>query len=397
MDVTITPGKLQGEISAIASKSQAHRLLICAALGKRQTQLLCLQTNADIEATAACLRALGAKISRTPEGYQVIPIGQVPEKATLPCGESGSTLRFLLPVAGALGVDATFELAGRLPQRPVSPLWEELERMGCRLSRPGENAIRIQGRLHSGDYAIAGNVSSQFVSGLLFALPFLDGDSTLGITGPVESEPYIQMTLEAMSRFHLATAPTESGYFIPGNQWGDGPAQCQVEGDWSNGAFFLAANALGSKIRLTGLSADSCQGDRAIAALLPRLEQNCAIDCRDIPDLVPVLSVVAGAKQGARFTGVSRLRLKESDRLQTVAAMLAGLGGRAQIENDCLTVFGTGYTGGTVDSAGDHRIAMAAAVASTVCSGQVVVQGAEAVQKSYPQFWTHFKMLGGKL
>lgn len=397
MNVTITPGKLRGSIRAIPSKSQAHRLLICAAFGSNGTELSCPATNADIEATTACLNALSANITRTQSGYRVEPAGELPKNTVLPCGESGSTLRFLLPVAGALGVDATFRLEGRLPQRPLSPLWEELERMGCSLSRPTADTVRICGKLKSGDYSIAANISSQYVSGLLFALPLLNGDSSLELTGTVESKPYITMTVNALNQFSFRLDESENRFSVPGNQKAKCPENCPVEGDWSNGAFFLAANAMGSEVELSGLLPDSPQGDRAVAEILPKLERHCTVDCTHIPDLVPILAVTAAAKQGALFTGVRRLRLKESDRLQTVAALLSNLGGKAVIGEDTLEVMGTGLIGGTVDAAGDHRIAMAAAIASTVCTEPVTIVGAEAVQKSYPAFWDHFTVLGGKL
>ena len=193
MDITIQPKKLRGTVRVIPSKSQAHRYLICAALSGSPTVILCAETNRDMDATAECLNALGADIRRTDDGYHVIPIRQVPEQATLPCHDSGSTLRFLLPVAGALGVDATFLMEGRLPQRPLSPLWEEMERMGCSLSRPTPDTIRCTGTLRRGEYTIAGNVSSQYISGLLFAHRILGG-CTLTVTGKVESAPYIEMT-----------------------------------------------------------------------------------------------------------------------------------------------------------------------------------------------------------
>lgn len=382
MDITITPGKLRGTVTAIPSKSQAHRLLICAAFADRQTQLVCPETNRDIEATADCLRALGADIQRTHTGYAVCPIDSIPASAVLNCGESGSTLRFLLPIAGALGIDATFCMDGRLPQRPLSPLWEEMERMGCSLSRPAVNTIRCQGKLKPGKYTIDGGVSSQFITGLLFATSLLNGKSELSVTGNIESKPYIEMSKQAMALFG---APR---YRSPGS--------VTVEGDWSNAAFFLAANVLGSDLAVENLSSESAQGDRAVAALLPCLEENITIDASDIPDLVPILAVTAGAKQGAVFTGIGRLRIKESDRVASTIAMLTALGGKAEATENTLTVYGTGLTGGTVDACNDHRIAMAAAIAATACSKQVTILGAEAVNKSYPRFWEEYKRLGGQ-
>lgn len=382
MHITITPGKLSGTIQAIPSKSQAHRYLICAAFAKGITTLICPDTNQDIEATADCLRALGADMIRTETGYTIDPITVIPQKAELNCRESGSTLRFLMPIIGALGVDAIFHMEGRLPQRPLSPLWEEMERMGCILSRPSANTIRCQGKLRSGEYTIDGGVSSQYITGLSYALPLITGETRLRITGKLESKPYITMTEQAISMF---------GY--PHSQ---SPESVTVEGDWSNGAFFLAAKALGNPVAVTNLNPDSPQGDRAAAHWLEVLSQHCTISAADIPDLVPILSVVAAANQGAIFTDIRRLRLKESDRVASVIAMLEGLGGKAEATENTLTVYGTGLTGGIVDSCNDHRIAMSAAIASTICSAPVTIFGAECVNKSYPTFWDEFTRLGGK-
>lgn len=381
MDITIAPGLLAGEVCAIPSKSQAHRLLICAALSDSETTLLCPQINEDIAATAECLGALGAGMERTAEGYHVTPMVNIPAKAVMNCRESGSTLRFLLPIVGALGVEATILMEGRLPQRPLSPLWEEMERMGCRLSKPTDNTVVCSGRLTPGDYFMDGGVSSQFISGLLFALPLIGGESRLHITGKTESAPYIDMTRKALTLF--------PGYHSPG---------CvQVEGDWSNAAFWLAAKALGSDLQVNNLCGDSPQGDRAVIELLPKLKDKVSICAADIPDLVPILSVVAAANRGAVFTRIRRLRMKESDRVESVMAMLNALGGKAEADEDTLTVYGTGLLGGTVDSFGDHRIAMSAAIAATVCEKPVTVLGAECVKKSYPAFWEEFARLGGKI
>ena len=377
MDITILPNKLQGTVEVIPSKSIAHRYLICAALADGPTDIRCAETSRDMDATADCLNALGASIERTGWGYRVMPIRQVPETATLPCRDSGSTLRFLLPVAGALGVDATFLLEGRLPQRPLSPLWEEMERMGCILSRPTENTIRCQGKLREGEYSIDGGVSSQFITGLLFAHHIIGGGCGLTITGQLESTPYIELTRQALGLF------------------GTHPNAVTVEGDWSNGAFWLAAAALGSDLEVLNLNPDSLQGDRAAAQLLLRLKLHQTIDASDIPDLVPVLSIMAAANQGAVFQNIARLRLKESDRVASVIAMLESLGGRAEADGNTLTVHGTGLRGGTVDAQNDHRIAMSAAIAATVCTGPVTVLGAQCVEKSYPKFWAEYARLGG--
>ncbi len=382
MDIILHPCPLSGSVTVIPSKSQAHRLLICAALADNATTLICPQTSRDMDATAQCLCALGATIDKTAEGYHIQPIAQTPQKAVLDCHDSGSTLRFLLPIAGALGVDTLFRLEGRLPQRPLSPLWEEMERMGCSLSRPTPDTIRCQGKLKPGSYSIAGNVSSQFITGLLFAQSLIAGKTSLEITGKLESKPYVDLTKAAMDLFQ---APR---YHSPGT--------VTVEGDWSNGAFWLAAQSLGSNLTVSGLSETSVQGDRAAANWIPELtREKCTISAADIPDLVPILSVAAAFGHGAVFTDIARLRLKESDRIASTIAMLEALGGQAEASQDTLTVFPARLQGGMVDSVNDHRIAMAAAIAATACTGDVVILGAECVEKSYPNFWTEYRRLGG--
>ncbi len=391
MDITIYPGTLNGVIRAIPSKSQAHRLLICSAFADNQTDLICPQINQDIEATADCLRALGADILRTDDGYHITPVSKLPKSAHLNCRESGSTLRFMLPIAGALGVDATFHLEGRLSSRPLSPLWEEMVRMGCTLSRPGSDIITCSGKLKSGNYCVDGDVSSQFITGLLFAMAILPGKNTLTVTGKVESAPYIQMTHQALSSFGI----TVEEYQVIGSLPFHSPGVITVEGDWSNAAFFLTADAIGSNLTLLGLNNDSAQGDRAVVSILKALSENITISAADIPDLVPILSVAAAVKSGATFTNIQRLRLKESDRVATVISMLNALGIQAEATEDTLTVHPGKIQGGIVDAANDHRIAMAAAIAATVAKEPVTILGAECVDKSYPSFWEEYRRLGG--
>lgn len=392
MDITIRPGKLAGTVRAIPSKSQAHRMLICAAFAHRGTALRCPETNRDIDATVQCLNALGAKITRTPEGFEVAPVAAPPAQAALPCQDSGSTLRFLLPAAGALGCDTTFYMTGRLPQRPLSPLWEEMERMGCTLSRPTADTIRCQGKLRAGTYTLSGGISSQFITGLLLAGALIPGGCGIQITGRLESAPYVDMTLLAMKRFGVDV----KNFSIPAGQGYSSPGAVTVEGDWSNGAFFLAAAALGSPVSVENLNPDSPQGDRAAAALLPGLRERLTIDASDIPDLVPILAVVAACNRGAVFTNIARLRLKESDRVESVREMICALGGQAEADEARLTVHGTGLTGGTVNARNDHRIAMSAAIAATACTENVTILGAECAEKSYPRFFEEYKQLGGR-
>ena len=392
MDITIRPRPLQGSINIIPSKSQAHRLLICAAFADVPTELICPEANRDIEATAQCLNALGASIRRTKTGYCIHPRNISSQKAVLNCHESGSTLRFLLPVAAALGVETTFKMEGRLPQRPLSPLWEEMERMGCTLKWIAPDELLVEGKLRPGDYFIDGGVSSQFITGLLFALSLLEGDSQIHITGRLESAPYVTMTLASMAQFGVKA----EDFRMKGGQRYHSPGTLSVEGDWSNGAFFLAARALGSSLEILGLNPGSPQGDRAVLDGIRQLTaKNTIISAADIPDLVPILSVFAAANHGAVFKGIRRLRLKESDRVASVIEMITNLGGHAVATEDTLTVFGTGLTGGTVDSHNDHRIAMSAAIAATVCTDPVTVLGAECVSKSYPKFWDEYARLGG--
>lgn len=391
MDITISPGKLSGTVNAIPSKSQAHRLLICAAFADAPASLFCPDTNRDIEATADCLRALGADIQRTEAGYRVKPVENVPKTAILDCCESGSTLRFMLPIAGALGVDTVFQMAGRLPERPLCPLWEEMQRMGCILSRPSADTIRCQGKLIPGEYRIDGGVSSQFITGLLFAAALMDGHSHIHITGKLESKPYVDMTRQALGLFQVDT----EGFVVKGGQGFRSPGDMIVEGDWSNGAFFLAAKALGNEIAVKNLNEQSPQGDKAAAQLLPQLRKHLTISAADIPDLVPILAIVAGANQGAVFTDIRRLRLKESDRVASVIRMITALGGGAEADENTLTVYPSHYLGGTVDAENDHRIAMAAAIGATVCQGSVTILDAQCVSKSYPKFWEEYRRLGG--
>lgn len=392
MDLTIYPGKLKGNIVAIPSKSQAHRLLICAAFSDAKTRIQCPETNQDIEATARCLNALGADIARTEWGYNVSPVTKIPQAAAMDCGESGSTLRFMLPIVCALGVDTTIHMSGRLPYRPLSPLWEELGQHGCCLTRPTENTIRTTGKLKPGEYRIAGNVSSQFISGLLFALPLLNGKSKIEIIGNLESKPYVEMTQKALSGFGVLT----EGFSVDASYPFHSPADVAVEGDWSNGAFFLAAASLGNLVNVENLETDSPQGDRAVADILNLTDDMPVISATDIPDLVPILAVYFAAKKGAIFTDIARLRLKESDRVVSVMNMLKTLGVESVSNENTLTVSSGQFHGGTVDACNDHRIAMAAAIAVTVATGPVTILHAECVSKSYPTFWQEYQRLGGK-
>ncbi len=391
MNITVFPQKLSGSISAKPSKSQAHRLLICASFADSPTMLYCSETNADIEATADCLRALGASIIKNDFGYAVRPVEHIPQQVLLHCRESGSTLRFMLPLVGALGIDASFLMEGRLPDRPLSPLWEEMERMGCTLTREAANMLRCRGKLCSGDYTLDGSVSSQFITGLLLAGVLIDGPCRLAVTGKLESRPYVDMTVDAMLQFGVDA----SGFIISQDSHFHSPGSVVVEGDWSNAAFFLGAQALGSSVQVDNLDNNSLQGDRICTSLFQMMETGTTIDVSDIPDLVPILSIVAAAKQGALFTNINRLRLKESDRVASVIDLLKALGGQAIATENTLQIFPSLFHSGTVDSHADHRIAMSAAIAATIATGPVTIIGADCVCKSYPNFWYDYSLLGG--
>ena len=415
MNVTIQPGPRQGRVRIPASKSQAHRLLICAALGEGETELLCGGLSADIRATIDCLKALGAGIRQEGERLWVKPIRTAPRSCQLPCGESGSTLRFLLPQAGALGTEAVFHRQGRLPQRPLRPLDEELRSHGMKLWEEDE-ALYATGHLHSGDYTLPGNVSSQFISGLLMALPRLPGDSRLTVTGTLESAGYVAMTEDALAESGIRWQRTGQVWTIPGGQRFHLPRLCRVEGDWSNAAFFLCAGAVSWRgITVEGLSLRSSQGDQAVLRLLRRfgaevteregavtvrngMLRGITVDAGPIPDLIPALSVVAAAAVGdTRIENARRLRDKESDRLEGTAALIRDLGGSARVEGDTLLIRGRGgLRGGNASVLGDHRLAMAAAIAACICRESVTVDDSRCVEKSYPGFWEDLRQLKGE-
>ena len=400
MKLSIEPRRLAGEIAAIPSKSAAHRLLICAALADRETEIYCPALSRDIEATADCLRALGVGIEYRGGSFRVRPIDSVKRDALLDCGESGSTLRFLLPVVCALGGGARIKMHGRLPQRPLSPLWEELEEHGAKLSRPEADIISVSGKISAGDYRIRADISSQYISGLLFALPLLEGESSLSLEGSIESKGYIDMTSQAQWAFGIEIPCDGRSFSVPAEAAYRSPAAVEVEGDWSNAAFWLAADALSDgAVKVNGLRLDSLQGDRAVVELISRIRQGDAvIDVKDVPDLVPVLSVVAAVSPGVtRFVNAGRLRIKESDRISSVCRMLRSLGAECAEEAEGLSVIGGSLRGGTVDGENDHRIVMSAAVAAIACREPVTVLGAEAVEKSYPAFFEDYKKLGGKI
>ena len=416
MKRTITPGARTGRVRIPASKSQAHRLLICAALGEEKIEVVCDGISADIAATAKCLNALGAKIEETKTGFLVSPIEKVPEgRCDLYCGESGSTLRFLLPIVGALGAQAAFHREGRLPQRPLAPLDGVLTAHGMTLSEDGD-LLLCSGQLQAGDYEIEGNVSSQYISGLLMALPRLRTDSMLTVTGKLESAAYVAMTEDALRLSEIEFPKNGSTYTISGGQKFHLSARMVVEGDWSNTAFFLCMGVLSKEgVTVEGLNLQSSQGDRGVLDVLRAFGaevtehgnavtvkrgvlHGVTINAAPIPDLIPVLSVVAAVAAGeTKVENAYRLRLKESDRLKSTANLLHALGGQVEEKKDGLVITGVpALHGGAVETQNDHRLAMSAATAACAATGEITVDNDGCVAKSYPRFWEDFGSLKGE-
>ncbi len=409
MDIKITPRPLSGTVEAIPSKSAAHRALICAALAEKETEFKLNKRSQDIDATIDCLNALGAEIKADGEKVSVIPIKTVSENPVLDCRESGSTLRFLLPVASALCENAKFEGRGRLPERPLTPLITEMEAHGAVFSSH-KLPFSVTKMKRGGVFTLPGDISSQYITGLLFAASLFEEGAEIKLTTPLQSTGYVDMTVREMQKFGVSVTAEENGFKVSGNY--KAPEVNFVEGDWSNSAFWFAAGVMSGEITVTGLDKMSAQGDREIVELICGYGGACKgerdvtaklselkaqeINAADIPDLVPVLSVLASVADGkTHIKNAERLKLKESDRLFTTAELIKNLGGEAEMLDDGLIITGGKLRGGTVDSFGDHRIAMAAAVAATVCSEPVIIKGAEAADKSYPTFWQDYKLLGG--
>ena len=409
-------GTLSGNVQVPPSKSVGHRMLVCAALSNDPCSIACRSMNRDMEATAACLNALGADINYCDGRFNVTPIRNINKGKLLDCGESGSTLRFLLPGAAALGADAIFTGQGRLPERPLSPLYEEMTAHGIRMSENGRMPLSCQGILPAGQYTIDGGVSSQFISGLLMALPLTGADCTITVTGRLESASYIELTLNAVKQFGIEVQKTANEYSIPGRQKYSTPSsRIAVEGDWSAAAFWLVAGAAGNKsITCTGLDYEnSAQGDRHIVDVLRSMGANIitgkdkitalpssltasTIDCADIPDLVPIMAVAAAKAQGTTiFNNIKRLRIKESDRVQSILELLSGAGICAYATDNSLTVTGGPAHNMQYNPSGDHRMAMAATILASVKNVGIVINNAECTAKSYPDFFDDFNALGG--
>ena len=386
MNLTIMPALLSGTVTPPPSKSQAHRYLIAAALAGEGSVIENLADSQDIQATRWCMKTMMTSGRRIAE---------------FNCMESGSTLRFLIPIALALRGGGRFTGHGRLMERPQQPYFDLFDEKGIRYELKN-GFLTVEGQLTPGAFRMPGNVSSQFVTGLLYALPLLAGDSRIVLTTDLESRSYVDMTLEALSAFGVTAAWEDSRTLaVPGGQ-SYIPATVRVEGDWSQAAFWFAAISLGSRLEIEGLQQLSAQGDRVIRDHFVRLTPpgDVDIDLSGCPDLAPPLAAMAVLRRGdTRLLNAGRLRLKESDRLTSITAALGALGASIEEQPDSLIVHGVETLAGgcTVDCWNDHRIAMMTAIAATRCEKPVALLGAECVAKSYPDFWRDYQMLGGEI
>ncbi|MBQ1538443.1 MAG: 3-phosphoshikimate 1-carboxyvinyltransferase [Ruminococcus sp.] len=403
MDIRITPSLLHGDVTPPPSKSVAHRLIIAAALAKGRSVISSVYYSKDIIATIEAMRALGASIECDGSTVTIDGITEPPAKAEIDCNESGSTLRFLIPVACALGVETTFIGRGRLPERPITPYLEELPKHGIEFDYSGTMPFTVRGKLTGGEFKIAGDISSQFITGLLLALPLIEGGSSVTLTTKLESRPYVDITRDCLAKFGCDIAEDENGWSVDGTCLS--PCECAVEADFSQAAFFCAANALGSNVNINGLNVNSFQGDKKIVEICEKIVYNkengldtaFEADCSDIPDLVPILAVLGSFCSGTtRITGAARLRIKECDRLAAMAESLNAVGGNVTELPDGLVIEGRdSLRGGEVPDFNDHRIPMAMAIASTRCTEPLIIRGAQCVAKSYPDFFEVFEGLGG--
>lgn len=396
MRVKFKPSKLYGNFTAPPSKSFAHRAIISAALSGGTSRIFNISKSEDILATLDCVSALGASFKEKDGCLEFSGIKKA-ESALFPCRESGSTLRFIFPIALALCENAVFTGKKRLIERGIGIYEDILTEKGIEISK-ADTEISAHGRLTAGNYEIPGNISSQYISGLLFALPILDGDSRITVIPPFESKPYVDITLSVIEKFGIKIVKEdESRYFIKGNQKYS-PCDTGVEGDWSNSAVFYAFNALGSDISVSGLDAASLQGDKVIAEYIKELDKKePKVDLSLCPDLAPVLFALSAAKDGGLFTGTKRLKIKESDRAAAMKTELSKFGIKTEIFDDSVRILkGVLRTpDDVIFSHNDHRIVMAMSLLLSETGG--VIDGAEAVSKSFPDFFEVLKSLGAEV
>lgn len=396
MKIRINEGKAKGIVKAPPSKSMAHRLLICAGLSKGTCIVHGIVRSKDVEATMDCLRAVGVKLEEAEGSVRVTgaDIKNASAGKILDCGESGSTLRFFVPLCLISGANAVLRGSKRLMERPLGIYKTMCEDRGLLFSQD-ETSLMVKGPLKSGNFKLAGNISSQFISGLLFALPLLDGDSVVTITPPIESRSYINMTISALALFGVeASWQDEKTIYIKGNQ----EYKCSeawVEGDYSNAAFFEALNVFGGDVKIDNLPENSIQGDRVYGKMFDQLKKGTpALDISDCPDLAPILFAVAAAKNGGVFSGTRRLKIKESSRAEVMTEELAKFGVSSSVYDDEVIIYPIEFKkpSDELDGHNDHRIVMAEAILLTLTGG--VIDGAEAVTKSFPDFFEKLKSLG---
>lgn len=415
--VTITPKKLSGKVVLPPSKSLCHRAIICAALAKGRSVIENVGYSDDIRATMDAMRAMGAEIREDGSTLTIDGSRTLTQSGIIDCAESGSTLRFLIPFALLIDQPTTFIGRGRLPQRPLNTYYNLFDSCGITYENAdGQLPLTVQKGELSPVISVEGNVSSQFITGLLFVLPLFPHDTEIKITTPMESKGYLDLTLDMLARFGISITHSHYRRFhIPGGQ-AYKPARYRVEGDFSHAAFFLAAGTLGSFTVCRGLYPESLQGDRGILKVIEKMGgklvieedgvsaipgklRGCRIDVSQIPDLVPAIAVMAALAEGETvITNAERLRIKESDRLSAMAEQLNILGATIIEKKDGLVIEGVSrLSGGTVNSMNDHRIAMALAIASTCADDVVVIEDSGCVSKSYPHFWKDFESLGGQI
>lgn len=415
MTVTLDPKNvLSGTIDIISSKSDIHRCIICAALSESQTKISFCGLSKDIITTVECVKMLGAAAEFNDGKLVITPCDKtkIMQGLTLDCGESGSTARFILPVAAAICKKVSLTGSGRLPQRPMLPLCESLREHGAAFTNDSIPLTVSENVKSGGIFYIPGNISSQYISGLLLMLPLLQEGGEVRITTPLESAGYVDMTVETMTKFGIKIQKGDGFYRVEGGQRYVSPGEINAQGDWSSAAFWLCADALGANVVVRGLDENCPQGDRKITEILERFGARkivtnegisfeagrlraIDIDASNIPDLVPILSVVAcGARGKTKIYSAKRLRLKESDRLETTRDFLTRLGAKVTVTEDGLEIEGAGrLEGGTVLGHNDHRIVMSSAICSLICKNQVVIEGAQAMEKSYTTFFSDFDKL----
>lgn len=414
-DVKFSPFVPNGTVNVPPSKSDVHRAIICAAMANGVSRISPVALSNDIKATIGCIKALGADAVLENNVLTVDGTNMYKNKtALLDCGESGSTLRFFIPIAAVGNINATFVGKGKLPQRPIGIFTEALPKAGTVCKTEGGLPLEIKGQLKSGIFEIPGNVSSQFITGLLLALPILEGDSEIVLTSPLESVGYIAMTIRTMKQFGVNIQATEKGWHIKGGQTYKS-YNYTTDGDWSQAAFFMVLGAIGGKVTVKGVAKDSTQGDKKCAEILARFGAKITqldnevtvekgelkaitIDASQIPDLVPVLSVCAAFAEGTtKIINAERLRIKECDRLKATAELLNNLGGKVKELSDGLEITGvSSLKGGNVNGYNDHRIIMSAAVCAARSDEDITATFAMSINKSYPDFYIDYNSIGGK-